>query len=133
MLDIFLDIFMAIPDAPDAEEADFYDVDIDGLPPRMFLPSGDPYTPPGPVRLEEIARKRRVRYVKVNLYRFAQTEHGLAMIPYAVAYGWQGDNGLVHLYDKPLEELPPPVDLKLSESYGALMRAMGYVDWFIDS
>ena len=130
-----LDIFMAIPDAPDAEEADFYDVDVDGLPPRMFLPSGDPYTPPGPVRLEEITRKRRVRYVKVNLYRFVQTEHGLAMIPYTVAYGWQGDNGLVHLYEtpKPLGELPPPVDLKLSESYGALMRAMGYMDWFIDS
>jgi hypothetical protein len=135
--DTWQTLFEAIPDAgSDLPEAEFYDSDLDTLPPRIFLPSGDPYTPPGPVRLEEIARRRRVRFVKVILYRFEQVGAGFVARPSTWAYGWQGDNGIVHLYHAPanLEEIPDALeeDTVYNESYLALMRAMGYADGFID-
>lgn len=134
MLDAF-DQFLSIPDSPQAEAATFYDVGLDNLPPRMFLPDGNPYTPPGPIRLQEIARKRRVRFVKIELYTYVQDPSGAMLVkPHATVYGWQGDNGLLHLYQHPsrMEDLPAPVDLEHSETYARLMRALGHVDWFID-
>ncbi len=137
MQDIWLKLFEAIPQpSSDLPEAEFYDSDLDTLPPRIFLPSGDPYTPPGPVRLEEITRRRRVRFVKVIIYRFEQVGAGFVAKPSTWAYAWQGDNGLVHLYHAPvnLEEIPDVLedDIVYNESYMALMRAMGYHDGFID-
>ncbi|ABU96987.1 hypothetical protein P74p37 [Thermus phage P74-26] len=136
LVEPYIRLFEAIPDA-ETELATFYDADLDTLPPRMFLPSGDLYTPPGPVRLEEIKRKRRVRLVKVSIYRFEHVGLGLAARPYAYAYAWQGDNGILHLYHAPvvLEDVPEVLELDevtYNESYVRLMRAMGHVDAFID-
>ncbi len=130
----FIKLFYDIQDSPSAEPATFLDVDIDGIPPRIFLPTGDPFIPPGPVRVREIARKARVRFVEVQFYRYELHGAGLVPVPYGIAYAWQGDNSLIHLYSHPdLSSRPPEVDeVAHAETYVRLMRALGYVDAFID-
>lgn len=127
---------MQIPDSPDAEPATFLDCDIDSLPPLMFLPDGEPFIPPGPVHITEIARKKRVRYVKLEIYRYAYCNGFLSLQVCSSAYAWQGDNGILHLYQAPvaLAETPEFMELEPghSDTYVRLMQAMGHIDAFID-
>jgi hypothetical protein len=95
-----LSLFTTIPDGdPSQPSVDFFDFSHDTrdyLYPPVFDLYGEQVMLQGPIHLVEMQRKNKVRFVEVQFFR-ADPEKRYTDQFYDSAWGWQGENQIIHL------------------------------------
>lgn len=141
-----LEIFEAIPTSqhPSLESIVFADYDLhDTFSPSIYSLDGNDVKPRGPIRVTEVRRRKRVRFVRVDFFEWvtAPTGHTVPK-KYMSSYAWQGENS-IHLLEAPnvydvdpfggdTEEEAGPTPKLLDAQHQRIMTLHGVKDSHLD-
>lgn len=140
-----LSLFNAIPAGRgDSEQIEFCNFDLhDTYQPDVYTLDGSDYKPRGPLRVVEVRRRKKIRFVRVDFYEWRNTPTG-GVIPqkYMSSYAWQGEHAL-HLLEQPTaldadpfedadDDLFGPDPDELDATHVRLLSLSGERDWHLD-
>lgn len=97
-----LQLFDAIPLAREnSAQLEFADYDLcDTYFPPVYTLNGGQLKLNGPIRVLEMKRRKRVRFVKVEFFEWHEVASGVVPKKYMSCYAWQGDH-CIHLLEEP--------------------------------
>lgn len=92
--------FQSIPVGSETDHAEFIDCsreDKDWLYPAIYDIHGEQITLHGPIEIEEVARRRKLRFVAIRFFWPSEESKRLAHQFQASGWAWQGENQIIHL------------------------------------